>query len=98
MVKLYSDSSYKQIQISALSGKTYCIRHSCLFVGDNDDSQFTRPRDLDLIQSTPLESTLSLKTPPRVLTLTERPFDFLEMEQPSSISQPSEDVSGLDQI
>lgn len=75
----------------------YLIRHSRLFVGDND-SQFTRPRDLDLIQSTPLESTLSLKTPPRVLTLSEQSHDFLEMERQSSVSQPSEDVSGSDQI
>lgn len=51
-------------------------------VGDQEDTQFSRPRDLDLIQSTPLE-TLSLKTPPRVLTLNERPLDFMEMEQPS---------------
>lgn len=51
-------------------------------VEDHEDMQFYRPRDLDLIQSTPLE-TLSLKTPPRVLTLNERPLDFLEMEQPS---------------
>ncbi|KAL0174822.1 hypothetical protein M9458_030790, partial [Cirrhinus mrigala] len=56
---------------------------------DSDDMQF--PRDLDLIQSTPLESTLSLKTPPRVLTLNERPLDFLEMEQPSSASHHSEE-------
>lgn len=48
--------------------------------GDGNDLQFPRPRDLDLIQSTPLES-LSLKTPPRVLTLNERPLDFLEEEQ-----------------
>lgn len=48
--------------------------------GDGNDLQFPRPRDLDLIQSTPLE-TLSLKTPPRVLTLNERPLDFLEEEQ-----------------
>ncbi|KAE8295454.1 Mitochondrial fission factor-like protein B [Larimichthys crocea] len=48
--------------------------------GDSSDPQFPRPRDLDLIQSTPLE-TLSLKTPPRVLTLSERPLDFLEEEQ-----------------
>ncbi|XP_077467848.1 mitochondrial fission factor homolog B isoform X3 [Stigmatopora argus] len=48
--------------------------------GDSDDKQFSRPRDLDLIQSTPLEA-LSLKTPPRVLTLSERPLDFLEDEQ-----------------
>ncbi|XP_068565081.1 mitochondrial fission factor homolog B isoform X2 [Cebidichthys violaceus] len=48
--------------------------------GDSNDTQFPRPRDLDLIQSTPLE-TLSLKTPPRVLTLSDRPLDFLEEEQ-----------------
>ncbi|XP_059188171.1 mitochondrial fission factor homolog B isoform X1 [Centropristis striata] len=48
--------------------------------GDNNDTQFSRPRDLDLIQSTPLE-TLSLKTPPRVLTLSDRPLDFMEEEQ-----------------
>ncbi|KAM3615936.1 uncharacterized protein V6R79_009966 [Siganus canaliculatus] len=51
-----------------------------VIAGDNNDPQFPRPRDLDLIQSTPLE-TLSLKTPPRVLTLTDRPLDFLEEEQ-----------------
>ncbi|XP_059370014.1 mitochondrial fission factor homolog B isoform X3 [Carassius carassius] len=61
-----------------------------MVAGDSDDMQF--PRDLDLIQSTQLESTLSLKTPPRVLTLNERPFDFLEMEQPSSASQPSKEA------
>ncbi|XP_062242444.1 mitochondrial fission factor homolog B isoform X1 [Platichthys flesus] len=48
--------------------------------GDSSDSQYSRPRDLDLIQSTPLEA-LSLKTPPRVLTLNERPLDFMEEEQ-----------------
>ncbi|XP_060744010.1 mitochondrial fission factor homolog B isoform X1 [Tachysurus vachellii] len=53
-----------------------------IIAGDQEDTQFSRPRDLDLIQSTPLE-TLSLKTPPRVLTLNERPLDFMEMEQPS---------------
>ncbi|XP_026189396.1 mitochondrial fission factor homolog B isoform X2 [Mastacembelus armatus] len=48
--------------------------------GDSNDPQFSRPRDLDLIQSTPLE-TLSLKTPPRVLT----PLDFLEDEQRTAL-------------
>uniref|UniRef100_A0A3Q4GBH6 Mitochondrial fission factor n=1 Tax=Neolamprologus brichardi TaxID=32507 RepID=A0A3Q4GBH6_NEOBR len=48
--------------------------------GGSDDTQFSRPRDLDLIQSTPLEM-LSLKTPPRVLTLNERPLDFMEDDQ-----------------
>ncbi|KAM7413346.1 hypothetical protein PAMA_020640 [Pampus argenteus] len=51
-----------------------------VITGDSNDPQFPRPRDLDLIQSTPLE-TLSLKTPPRVLTLSERPLDFMEEEQ-----------------
>ncbi|XP_059390125.1 mitochondrial fission factor homolog B-like isoform X3 [Carassius carassius] len=60
------------------------------FFRDRNDVQF--PRDLDLIQSTPMESTLSLKTPPRVLTLSETPIDFLEMEHQSSTSQPSEEV------
>ncbi|XP_046873126.1 mitochondrial fission factor homolog B isoform X3 [Hypomesus transpacificus] len=59
--------------------------------GDQEESQFSRPRDLDLIQSTPLES-LSLKTPPRVLTLSERPLDFMEMEQSASPAQPSEEM------
>ncbi|XP_069003970.1 mitochondrial fission factor homolog B isoform X3 [Embiotoca jacksoni] len=51
-----------------------------VITGDSNDSQFSRPRDLDLIQSTPLEA-LALKTPPRVLTLNERPLDFMEEEQ-----------------
>lgn len=60
--------------------------------GDSNDPQFPRPRDLDLIQSTPLE-TLSLKTPPRVLTLSDRPLDFLEEEQQQQRAAPdSEEV------
>ncbi|XP_068601483.1 mitochondrial fission factor homolog B isoform X1 [Brachionichthys hirsutus] len=51
-----------------------------MVAGDGHDPRFPRPRDLDLIQATPVES-LSLKTPPRVLTLNERPLDFLEEEQ-----------------
>ncbi|XP_028818669.1 mitochondrial fission factor homolog B isoform X2 [Denticeps clupeoides] len=59
--------------------------------GESADLQFSRPRDLDLIQSTPVEA-LSLKTPPRVLTLTERPLEFLEPERSGGQSQPSEEV------
>ncbi|KAI9528928.1 hypothetical protein NQZ68_015694 [Dissostichus eleginoides] len=55
--------------------------------GDSNDPQFPRPRDLDLIQSTPLES-LSLKTPPRVLTLSDRPLDFLEEEEEQQQQPP----------
>ncbi|XP_070827179.1 mitochondrial fission factor homolog B isoform X1 [Chaetodon trifascialis] len=60
-----------------------------VIAGDSNDPQFPRPRDLDLIQSTPLEA-LSLKTPPRVLTLNERPLDFLEEEQ--RVAPESEEV------
>lgn len=62
--------------------------------GDNSDSQFARPRDLDLIQATPLE-TLSLKTPPRVLTLSDRPLDFMEEEQRAA-QESEEGVSNRD--
>lgn len=62
-----------------------CFRLS----GDSNDTQFSRPRDLDLIQSTPLQ-TLSLRTPPRVLTLNEQPLDFLEDER--KVTPDSEEV------
>ncbi|XP_033970484.1 mitochondrial fission factor homolog B isoform X1 [Trematomus bernacchii] len=58
--------------------------------GDSNDPQFPRPRDLDLIQSTPLES-LSLKTPPRVLTLSDRPLDFLEEEEEEEQQQQQQE-------
>ncbi|KAJ8397284.1 hypothetical protein AAFF_G00441180 [Aldrovandia affinis] len=61
-----------------------------LVAGDNDDSLYSRPRDLDLIQATPLES-LALKTPPRVLTLTDRPLDFLEMERSTGLAHTAEE-------
>lgn len=50
--------------------------------GDSSDPRFGRPVDLDLIQSTPVES-VELKAPPRVLTLKEQPLQFLEPEQPA---------------
>ncbi|KAG7265967.1 hypothetical protein CRUP_022672 [Coryphaenoides rupestris] len=59
--------------------------------GDQEEHQFSRPRDLDLIQSTPLEA-LSLKTPPRVLTLNDRPLDFMEMERSIAPAPPSEEL------
>ncbi|XP_059932096.1 mitochondrial fission factor homolog B isoform X3 [Gadus macrocephalus] len=61
-----------------------------VIAGDEDDHQYSRPRDLDLIQSTPLEA-LSLKTPPRVLTLNDRPLDFMEMDRSSAQAPPSEE-------
>ncbi|XP_036005591.1 mitochondrial fission factor homolog B isoform X2 [Fundulus heteroclitus] len=68
---------------------TMQVPERIVITGDAADHQYPRPRDLDLIQSTPLE-TLSLKTPPRVLTLSERPLDFLEEE--NQIAPDTEEV------
>nr|XP_045003008.1 mitochondrial fission factor isoform X9 [Jaculus jaculus] len=57
--------------------------------GNNEDVSFSRPADLDLIQSTPFKP-LALKTPPRVLTLSERPLDFLDLERPPVTPQNEE--------
>ncbi|XP_017829262.3 mitochondrial fission factor isoform X20 [Callithrix jacchus] len=57
--------------------------------GNNEDASFSRPADLDLIQSTPFKP-LALKTPPRVLTLSERPLDFLDLERPATTPQNEE--------
>ncbi|XP_004868052.1 mitochondrial fission factor isoform X19 [Heterocephalus glaber] len=57
--------------------------------GNSEDISFSRPADLDLIQSTPLKP-LALKTPPRVLTLSERPLDFLDLERPPPPPQNDE--------
>ncbi|XP_047444900.1 mitochondrial fission factor homolog A-like [Mugil cephalus] len=54
--------------------------------GDDGDSRFTRPNDLDLIQSVPSVDLLNMKAPPRVLTLTEQPLDSLETD-PTANSQ-----------
>lgn len=60
--------------------------------GDGNDARFSRPRDLDLIQSTPVE-TVELKTPPQVLTLNDQPLDFLEPEPVgNAIAQQREEV------
>lgn len=61
--------------------------------GDHSDPLFSHPRDLDLIQSVPSVDLLSMKAPPRVLTLTEQPLDSLETDQtPPSQSHPSQAV------
>lgn len=59
--------------------------------GDDDDLRFSRPRDLDLIQSVPPVDLLDMRAPPRVLTLTEQPLDSLETDQAAnSQSNPSQ--------
>ncbi|XP_055501606.1 mitochondrial fission factor homolog B isoform X2 [Leucoraja erinacea] len=55
--------------------------------GDQNNS---RPRDLDLMTSN-LTEPLALKTPPRVLTLTEQPLDFLDLERPVTATPQTEE-------
>ncbi|XP_044146541.1 mitochondrial fission factor isoform X5 [Bufo gargarizans] len=59
--------------------------------GHNEEASFSRPADLDLIQTTPFEP-LALKTPPRVLTLSERPLDFLDLERPTPVTPQNDEV------
>lgn len=59
--------------------------------GQNEEGSFSRPADLDLIQTTPFEP-LALKTPPRVLTLSERPLDFLDLERPTPMTPQNDEV------
>ena len=65
------------------------IPERIVVAGNNEDIPFSRPADLDLIQSTPFKP-LALKTPPRVLTLSERPLDFLDLERPAPTRQNDE--------
>lgn len=65
--------------------------------GNNEDISFSRPADLDLIQSTPFKP-LALKTPPRVLTLSERPLDFLDLERPSPTPQSEEQIRAVGRL
>lgn len=65
--------------------------------GNNEDISFSRPADLDLIQSTPFKP-LALKTPPRVLTLSERPLDFLDLERPPPTPQSEEQIRAVGRL
>ncbi|KAM4771533.1 mitochondrial fission factor [Rhinophrynus dorsalis] len=65
--------------------------------GHSEEAPFSRPVDLDLIQATPFE-TLALKTPPRVLTLSERPLDFLDLERPASSTPQHEEIRSIGRL
>ncbi|XP_054978561.1 mitochondrial fission factor-like [Sorex araneus] len=65
--------------------------------GNNEDIPFSRPADLDFIQSTPFK-LLALKTPPHVLTLSERPLDFLDLERPAPTPQNEEQIRAIGRL
>ncbi|XP_029470836.1 mitochondrial fission factor-like isoform X5 [Rhinatrema bivittatum] len=73
------------------SGVIMQVPERIVIAGDSEDIPFSRPPDLDLIQTTPFEP-LALKTPPRVLTLSERPLDFLDLERSLPVTPQNEEI------
>ncbi|NXW92327.1 MFF factor, partial [Alopecoenas beccarii] len=71
---------------------TMQVPERIVVAGDSGDIPFARPPDLDLLQSTPFKP-LALKTPPRVISLNDRPLDFLDLEKPLQQTPQSEEAS-----
>ncbi|KFW67831.1 Mitochondrial fission factor [Pygoscelis adeliae] len=72
---------------------TMQVPERIVVAGNSEDIPFSRPPDLDLLQSTPLKP-LALKTPPRVISLSDRPLDFLDLEKPPQQTPQSEEAMG----
>ncbi|XP_071999456.1 mitochondrial fission factor isoform X2 [Engystomops pustulosus] len=77
-----------------MSGAIMQVPERIVVAGQNEEASFSRPADLDLIQTTPFEP-LALKTPPRVLTLSERPLDFLDLERPAPVTPQNDEVRAM---
>ncbi|XP_006119962.1 mitochondrial fission factor isoform X10 [Pelodiscus sinensis] len=76
---------------------TMQVPERIVVAGNNEDTPFSRPSDLDLIQPAPFKP-LSLKTPPRVISLSERPLDFLDLERPPPQTPQSEEVRSVGRL
>ncbi|KFW74881.1 Mitochondrial fission factor [Manacus vitellinus] len=72
---------------------TMQVPERIVVAGNSEDIPFSRPADLDILQSTPLKP-LALKTPPRVISLSDRPLDFLDLEKPPQQTPQSEEAMG----
>ncbi|KFO05429.1 Mitochondrial fission factor [Balearica regulorum gibbericeps] len=72
---------------------TMQVPERIVVAGNSEDIPFARPPDLDLLQSTPFKP-LALKTPPRVISLSDRPLDFLDLEKPSQQTPQNEEAMG----
>ncbi|XP_063264404.1 mitochondrial fission factor isoform X7 [Prinia subflava] len=70
---------------------TMQVPERIVVAGNSEDIPFSRPADLDILQSTPFKP-LALKTPPRVISLSDRPLDFLDLEKPPQQTPQSEEV------
>ncbi|XP_009075605.1 PREDICTED: mitochondrial fission factor isoform X3 [Acanthisitta chloris] len=76
---------------------TMQVPERIVVAGDSGDMPFSRPADLDVLQSTSLKP-LALKTPPRVISLNERPLDFLDLEKPPQQTPQSEEVRSVGRL
>ncbi|KFQ42978.1 Mitochondrial fission factor [Nestor notabilis] len=72
---------------------TMQVPERIVVAGNSEDIPFSRPPDLDLLQSTPFKP-LALKTPPRVISLSDRPLDFLDLEKPLQQTPQNEEAMG----
>ncbi|NXQ25887.1 MFF factor, partial [Alaudala cheleensis] len=70
---------------------TMQVPERIVVAGNSEDIPFSRPADLDILQSTPFKP-LALKTPPRVISLSDRPLDFLDLEKPPQQTPQSEEA------
>ncbi|XP_019347262.1 mitochondrial fission factor isoform X12 [Alligator mississippiensis] len=76
---------------------TMQVPERIVVAGNSEDIPFSRPPDLDLLQSTPFKP-LALKTPPRVISLSERPLDFLDLEKPPPQTPQNEEVRSVGRL
>ncbi|NWH69629.1 MFF factor, partial [Piaya cayana] len=71
---------------------TMQVPERIVVAGNSEDIPLSRPPDLDLLPSTPFKP-LALKTPPRVISLSDRPLDFLDLEKPVQQTPQNEEAS-----
>ncbi|XP_020648314.1 mitochondrial fission factor isoform X3 [Pogona vitticeps] len=76
---------------------TMQVPERIVVAGNSEDIPLSRPPDLDLLQSTPFKP-LSLKTPPRVISLSERPLDFLDLERAPAQTPQNEEVRAVGRL
>ncbi|XP_054691429.1 mitochondrial fission factor isoform X8 [Grus americana] len=76
---------------------TMQVPERIVVAGNSEDIPFARPPDLDLLQSTPFKP-LALKTPPRVISLSDRPLDFLDLEKPPQQTPQNEEVRSVGRL
>ncbi|XP_040535257.1 mitochondrial fission factor isoform X6 [Gallus gallus] len=76
---------------------TMQVPERIVVAGNSEDIPLSRPPDLDLLQSTPFKP-LALKTPPRVISLSDRPLDFLDLEKPPQQTPQNEEVRSVGRL